>query len=49
MHVHISALDAVIIFAYVVIIGTIWRLAAAHLAQKDGNWRTIGEAMAVIY
>lgn len=49
MHVHISALDAVIVFGYVVIMGMLWRLAAAHLAQKDGNWRTIGSAMAVIY
>jgi hypothetical protein len=49
MHVHVSALDAVIVFMYVLIVGAIWRLAAAHLAQYDGAAGRIGEAMGTLY
>lgn len=44
MHVHVSALQAVITFLYVIIIGFLWRAASIKLAD-----RPVGRAMATIY
>lgn len=44
MHVHASALQAALVFAFVIVIGTGWRIAAMHLAEKPA-----GKAMAIIY
>lgn len=44
MHVHLSALDAIITFVYVAIIGFFWKMAAAHWSQS-----TLGQAMSVVY
>lgn len=44
MHVHDSALQAALVFAFVIVIGTGWRIAAMHLSDKP-----VGKAMAVIY
>lgn len=49
MHVNVSALDAVIVFTYVLIVGAMWRLVAAHLSQYDGLGGQIGKAMGVLY
>lgn len=48
MHVHIGAIDAVILLCYLIIISTAWRLIASRLAEKDGLAKTFGEAMAFI-
>lgn len=44
MHVHDSALQGAIIFAFVVLFGTLWRIVAMHLAESP-----IGKAMAIMY
>lgn len=44
MHVHASALDALTVLAYLVIIGALWRTIEIQLAD-----RPIGRAMAFIY
>ena len=44
MHVHLSALDALKTFVYVLIVGTFWRL----LTWKLHNTAT-GQAMAIAY
>lgn len=44
MHVHGSALDALVMFAFLIIIGAFWRLGAARLSEKP-----IGRAMAFVY
>jgi hypothetical protein len=50
MHHHASALHLITIFLGVVLIGTFWRLAAAHLAiSKNGTARQAGRAMAFQY
>ncbi len=43
MHNHVSAVDAVIVAAYVVIFAAMWRTVSAHLAD-----RPVGQAMAYI-
>lgn len=43
-HLHVGALDALVVFAYLLIFGFLWRTASALLAD-----RPIGEAMAFIY
>lgn len=43
-HVHIGALQGVIVFAYVLIFGFMWRLAAALLADSR-----VGQAMSWLY
>jgi hypothetical protein len=49
-HVHVSAVDALIVFAMVALIGLAWRLTAARLVAKGGEGGSgLGEAMAVIY
>lgn len=50
MHVHVSALDAMSTFLYVIVMGFLWRLASAHLAKStNDNVSSIGKAMATIY
>ena len=44
MHVHISAVSALVAFAYVIICGFAWRLIAAHNSQN-----AVGQAMAFLY
>jgi hypothetical protein len=44
VHVHASALDAVTVLAYIIILGAIWRTASAQLAE-----RPIGQAMAFVF
>lgn len=48
-HVHVSAVDALVVFAYVIIIGAIWRAVAAKLATRDGRAGEIGKAMGLAY
>ena len=43
-HLHVGALDALVVFAYLLIFGFLWRTAAAKLAD-----RPLGQAMAFIY
>lgn len=43
-HLHVSALDAVTTFAYVIIVGFVWRMIAAKLAESP-----IGKAMSALY
>jgi hypothetical protein len=49
MHVHVSALDAVIVFLYVILIGALWRVVASHLSQYDGPAGEVGKAMGFLY
>jgi len=44
MHVHDSALQAAIVFAFVVILGAGWRIVSAHQSETP-----LGQAMAFIY
>lgn len=44
MHVHDSALQAAIVFAFVVLIGGAWRVVSTRLSDKPA-----GQAMAFIY
>lgn len=50
MHVHFSATAALSAFFSVIIIGTLWRLIAAHLAASpNSSLAHIGQAMAFQY
>ncbi len=49
MHVHIGALEAVVLILYLIIIGAGWRTLSAYLATQDGTRKAFGEAMAFIY
>jgi len=44
MHIHASVLDAIIVFAMVVLVGQVWRWIAAKFADKP-----VGQAMAALY
>lgn len=44
LHIHIGLIDALITFAYVLIVGVFWRVAAIHL--KDTQ---LGQAMGFAY
>ena len=44
MHVHIGLLHALTIFAYVIVLGFFWRLAAMYFSDTAA-----GQAMAFIY
>lgn len=44
MHVHVSALDALITFGYIILFGFFWRLLSARLSDHP-----IGKAMATLY
>lgn len=43
VHLHVSALDFLIVLAYLVIASFLWRVLAAHLSDKP-----IGKAMGAL-
>lgn len=43
-HIHLSVVEGLKVFAYVLIIGTFWRLAQIRLRDT-----TLGQAMALSY
>ena len=50
MHTHFSAVHALNIFLAVLIVGSLWRLGAAHLAAANNETAAhIGRAMAFQY
>jgi hypothetical protein len=49
MHTHVSGLTAAQVFLMVLILGTLWRLSAAHLAMRGGLAAEAGKAMAFQY
>lgn len=50
MHTHFSAISALSTFLAVVFLGTIWRLASAHLtASHNPTFQRLGMAMAFQY
>ncbi len=50
MHTHFSAVAALNAFLAVLIVGTVWRLTAAHLAvSSNGTLEHLGRAMAFQY
>lgn len=50
MHIHVSAIEFLIVAAYVVIFGFLWRAAAAKLGSSDSeSVSTVGKAMSTIY
>lgn len=50
MHVHASALDFIVVAAFVLILGLALRMASARLAQSDTPLaRSIGEGLSFIY
>jgi hypothetical protein len=49
-HVHVSAVDALVVFAMVALIGLAWRTLATRLIAKGGeDGNPFGEAMLFIY
>jgi hypothetical protein len=44
MHIHIGAMDFLIVWAYIIIGAYIWRALAAHFSDSP-----IGQAMAFIF
>jgi hypothetical protein len=50
-HTHFSALNALFIFGVVVIVGTLWKLAALHLLATDptGTAGRVGKIMLFQY
>lgn len=48
-HEHVSALDALSVFAYIIIFGFLWRSASAELAERGGHLATVGKAMGFIF
>lgn len=50
MHAHFSAVAAAGVFLAVLVWGTVWRLAAAHLvASNNASLQHIGKAMSFQY
>lgn len=50
MHIHLSALEAVETFLYVVCVGFLWRLVSASMAKSQNDTLSaFGKAMATIY
>lgn len=49
MHTHVSALTAAQIFLMVLILGTFWRIAAAHAAKTGGLVGELGKAASFQY
>lgn len=43
-HIHLSALDAIVTFVYVLIIGTLWRIMTLKVHNTSA-----GKAMALAY
>lgn len=49
-HVHVSAMDALVVFAYVLIVGALWRAMSAFMAARgEGKMASIGQAMALAF
>jgi hypothetical protein len=49
VHVHVGALEAVVLLCMLIILVSGWRLVAGHLAQSDNPTAvTFGQAMAYI-
>lgn len=50
MHIHLSAMSAVITFLYVVVVGALWRFLAVKFAASDNQGlQHLGQAMSGIY
>jgi hypothetical protein len=50
MHTHVGALHLVTAFLGVVLVGTLWRISAAHLVAMDnGTAKGVGKAMSFQY
>ena len=50
MHAHFSAVSAASVFLAVLVWGTLWRLAAAHMvASSNTTLQHLGQAMAFQY
>jgi hypothetical protein len=50
MHTHFSATAAISAFFSVLVLGTLWRLLAAHMARSDSPIiQSFGQAMAFQY
>lgn len=50
VHIHISALGAVVTIMYIALLGTFWRLSAAHfIASKNTTLSGLGHAMLFQY
>ena len=50
MHTHIGAIAAVTTMIYIALIGTFWRLLAAHaIASKSATATNLGKAMLFQY
>ncbi len=50
MHTHIGAIAAVTTMIYIALLGTLWRLIAAHLIASKGNTTSeLGKAMLFQY
>ena len=45
MHVHVSTLDALTIFAMWILVATAWRVVSSNLAERD---HPLGKAMDVV-
>lgn len=45
-HVHVSALDALVVWAWIVVLGFLWRWASHELTRRG---KPLGESMAFIY
>lgn len=44
MHIHVSALDGIKIFMYVIVFGFFWRVIAGYLSDNS-----VGQAMSFLY
>jgi hypothetical protein len=50
VHIHISAVGAAITMIYIALLGTLWRLLAAHaIASKNVTLSGLGHAMLFQY
>ena len=50
MHTHIGAVNALTVMLFIALIGTVWRLSAAHLiATESSTAKNIGQAMLFQY
>jgi hypothetical protein len=50
VHIHISAVGAAVTMVYIALLGTLWRLLAAHaIASKNATLSGLGHAMLFQY
>lgn len=50
MHVHLSALSAIITFFYVIVVGAMWRYVSIRLAASSNeSLQHVGQAMSSVY